>query len=361
MIAETTAKNFYKHDRFVAGYYALYVALEEWLAANIFRQDLSRIFLASDEYAFRRRFELTDMSTAYDEVAASSLRFPFVNYWPSGAGWTPDERVAANSASLVVRGLTHQSRILRAMAVTTSIATTFYFDREDDARLAYEKLLWLSYRERYLYTVIAWRDEQLGLPLNVKVQNLSFNPTFKEKDWLSQNRIFTIQAELELRSYSLQPPIQPKYDSSVSVPDDEKFSLTEEVTLRLISGKNLIGEFSIDTLYNQNPDILVNQFAVASSTPTTARLSWDATTATDDAISTIQLTLSGREMIVLDKSRVDYTFRKLAENSTYVATLKFLTVSGLSKTVYLQFTTPLSEESAQIATADPNSLLGITW
>lgn len=362
MITETAAQKYYKHENFVAGYYALYVALETWLAANIFRQDMSRIFLASNDYAFRRRFELTDTSVAYDNVAASSLQFPFANYWPGNTGWAPDTRVAANTAALVVSGISHQTRALRAIAVTTTLESAFYFDREDDARLAYEKLLWLSFRERYLYTTIAWKDEQLGLPLNVKVQNLAFNPSFKENDWLQQNRIFTITAEFELRSYSIQPPLQPKYDSNILVEDDEKFTLTEEVILQLKSGKGILGELSIDTLYNQNPSILINRFGLVGSTPTTARFSWDiAVDGVDDAISQIYLTISGRDPVVLAADRIDYTFRKLAENSSYTVTFKILTEKGLSKVVYAQFTTPLSEASTQAAEAAPNSLVGLTW
>lgn len=361
MITEATAQRFYKHDSFVQGYYSLYIALERWLSNVVFRQDISRIFLASNEYAFRRRFELTDPSQAYNTINASSLQFPFANYWPNNTGWQPDNRPAANPAAMVITGLSHQSRLLRAMAVTTSIMTTFYFDREDDARLAYEALLWKSFREQFMYTTIAWRDEQLGLPLNIKIQNLAFNPDFKENDWLTQNRIFTVVAELELRSYSLQPPIQPAYTSSVSVPDDERFTLTEEVILQLATDKKLLGEVTIDSLYNQNPAILVNQFTVASKTATTARLTWDVAVDGPGKLAAIHLTLSGRETIVLDKDKRDYTFRRLTENSTYIATIKFMTDDGLSKMVSIQFTTPLSEETVHEAVAPLNSLVGVTW
>ena len=361
MATEILAQRFYRHDDFVQGYYSLYIALERWIAANIFRKDISRVFLASNEYAFRRRFELTDTSKAYDTIGASSLQFPFANYWPNNAGWQPDNRPAANTASQVIIGLPHQTRMLRAIAVTTTIAITFYFDREDDARLAYETLLWLSYREQFMYTTIAWKGEQLGIPLNVKIQNLAFNPDFKENTWLETNRIFTIVAELELRSFSLQPPKQPIYTSNVPVEDDERFTLTEEVILKLKNDKKIIGEVTIDSLYNQNPKILINQFGVASTTPTTARITWDVAVEAPEQLSSIQISLSGREPVVLDKTKIDYTFRKLTENSTYIVTIKFFTENGLSKVASLQFTTPLSELGAQEKVAPSNNLVGITW
>jgi len=359
---ETLAQPYYLHDNYVATYYALYVALEEWIATNIFRQDVKRVFMASDEYAFRRRFELTDTSQTYDSVAASSLQFPFVNYWPSNDGWQPDERMAANTASLVLSGLSHQTRQLRAMAVTTTINGTFYFDREDDARLAYETLLWLSFRERLLYTNVAWRGETLDIPLNVKLQELLFNPTYKESDWLQQNRIFVIKANFELRSYSLKPAQQPRFDTQTAVEDSEKFTLTEEVILRLKASQKLVGDLSIDALYNQNPSIVVDQFGVVAVTPTTCRVSWDASViAHEDAINAIYISLSGREPVALDPLKTDYTFRKLTENSSYYITIKFITEKGLSKSLAIQITTPLSAETAATLSASPDTLVGITW
>lgn len=359
---ETQAKPFYKHETFTATYYPLYIALEQWLSTNIFRQDLTRIFLASDEYAFRRRFELTDTSEAYDNISASSLQFPFANYSPSNSGWMPDEREATNSAALMLTGVSFQTRLLRAMAVQTSIGVSFYFDREADARLAYEALLWLSYRERFLYTSVGYRGEMLDLPLNIKIQDLSFNPDFKESSWLTQNRIFVIKAALDLRSFSLQPLAQPMYTLDAIPEDSERFYLTEETVLQLRSANKLIGELTVDTLYNQNPDITVNQFAVISSTATTVRVSWEvASTSIEDSISKIYLSISPRDPVLLSTSAQDYTFRALTENSTYYITLKIITEQGKSKTIVIQATTPLSEESALQLAAVPNSLVGITW
>jgi len=361
MAQGTSAISFYIHDSFVKGYYTLYIALEQWIANTIFRGDMSRIFLASNEYAFRRRFELVDPSVQYDTIKASSLQFPFANYWPNNEGWKPDERPAANTAALLLHGLSLRTRMVRAMSVMTSIPITFYFDREDDARLAYETLLWMSFQEQLLYTQVAWKGEKLPLPLNVKIQNLAFNPDFKEQDWLSQNRIFTIAAVFDLRSYSLYPPKQPPASSQIPIDDDEQFAITEEAILLLKKNNKLIGDISVDTLFNQNPHILVNQFAVANATPTTVRLVWDVTLEGSLELEAIKLQISGKDSVTLGPTVRDYTFRKLQENSTYIATLTLMAKDGPSKVVYVQFTTPLSSESARTKKASPNSLVGITF
>ena len=101
---EVQAKQFYVHHSHVPGYYYLYKALQEWLADRLFRQDKSRVFCASPAYAFRRRFELTDTSKNFKDISVSSLDFPFSSFWPSNSGWTHEERIAANPASLIYTG-----------------------------------------------------------------------------------------------------------------------------------------------------------------------------------------------------------------------------------------------------------------
>jgi hypothetical protein len=358
MATETLAKPFYKHENYVATYYALYIALEKWLANNIFRKDVSRVFLASNEYAFRRRFELTDTSQDYRTAAASALHFPFANYWTGNVGWQPDERVAANTATLVEVGISERSRMLRAMSVTMPAACTFYFDREDDARLAYEKLLYTSYREQFLTTTVMWNGEVLGVPLNIKVEELQFNPNYKEGDWLVENRVFTIQATLNLRSYSLYPPEQPIYTSELIPENNERFELTEEVILELRAGKRLPEVLTIDSLFNQNPEIIVNYFRVVSTTATTCRIEWDVEA---EELDIIRLAIRGRDEVNLSAADRFHTFRKLTENSTYAVTIMFITKTGLSKSLALQFNTPLSVASAKVKEAEKNSLVGTTW
>ena len=83
---DASVSKYYIHSSYIPTYYYVYIFIEQWLAANIFRNDLSRVFMASNDYAFRRRFELTDMSENYEDIDASSLRFPFGNYWAQNTG-----------------------------------------------------------------------------------------------------------------------------------------------------------------------------------------------------------------------------------------------------------------------------------
>ena len=217
---EFQARQYYVHKSYVNTYYAMYKYLEGWLASNVFRNDLSRVFLASDEYAYRRRFELTDTSKDFDTLDFSSLRFPFANYWPQNSGWIPDERIAAKQAALTYTGIFVGNTKLRVAASILPINVTLYFDREDDARLAYDILYFKSFNEHYYETTVTYGTDYtsaeglspvLRIPANMSIPSLKFNPTFKESDWLKKQRIFVIQAQFDMRSFVILPPKQPDY------------------------------------------------------------------------------------------------------------------------------------------------------
>lgn len=353
---ETPRKQYYDHSNYTATYYALYIALERWLSAVAFKNDLSRVFLASPDYAYRRRFELTDTTKDYSTIPVSALNFPFANYWPLNDGWVPDDRIAANPAAMIETGISAQSRVLQAMMVTTDIDVLLHFDREDDARIAYEALLWQSYRERYHKTTIAWRGETIEIPLNIKVQNLQFNPDFTEKDWLNSNRIFVIKAGIHLRSFSLKPPRQLDYDAPDGslLPDDDRFYLTEEVILSLMNEKHLLTELSVRALFDYNAEIPINYLRVANTTQSTAKLEWDVGV----DLSEIILTLEGKDEIRLPGDSKSYIFNKLIKNSKYTVTVTFIAKAGTSKETVLELNT---SESADIVEANKETLIGTSW
>lgn len=223
------ASQYYIHNYYVNTYYYVYKFLENWLADNVFRKDKSRVFMASDDYCFRRRFELTDTSNDFDSLEFSSLRFPFANYWPQNSGWIIDPRIAAKSAALTYLGIYEGNTKIRAAQSLFTIPVTLWFDREDDARLAYEILYFNSYNEHY-YSIdvpygrdttvkgdgVSISSDILSLPMNMEVLNLSFNPNFKESDWLKKQRVFPIKVDFQIRSYAILPPEQPSYDLSMN-------------------------------------------------------------------------------------------------------------------------------------------------
>lgn len=223
------ASQYYIHNYYVNTYYYVYKFLEKWIASNIFRNDKSRVFMSSDDYCFRRRFELTDTSQDYSTLEFSSLRPPFANYWPQNNAWTIDPRIAAKSAALTYIGIYEGNTKVRAAQSLFRIPTTFWFDREDDARLAYDALYFRSYNEHYYEIQVPYgrnntiegadssiSSDILNLPMNMEITELTFNPEFKETDWLKKQRLFPIKVEFRIRSYAILPPEQPDYTLSLN-------------------------------------------------------------------------------------------------------------------------------------------------
>jgi hypothetical protein len=357
-MSEIQSSQFYLHNDYVASYYALYIALEQWLSSFIFRQDASRVFLASDNYAFRRRYELTDTSQAYTTLGLTSLRFPFANYDPLDKGWEPDDRIGAHNAAMIFNGVTQGYRLARSMAVKNTIPVTLYFDREDDSRLAHESLLYSSYTPHNTSTAIAWKGENLEIPIQFRVTNLRYNPSLKEEDWLKQNRVFIVKAELETRSVIFTPPKQPIYTNSEYEEDNEKFTLTEEVILQFYNNKKLSTTLTLDALFDQNPAIVIEQCAVAATTPTTVRLAWDVA---GDPLTSISVLLQGKEEKVFGPEVTTTTIRNLTPESTYIVIVKFTSVNGTTKTIPLTFTTPIATGATTKKTAKKNTLVGTSW
>ena len=165
------------------------------------------------------------MSKSYENLEFSSLNFPFANYWPQNNGWVAENRVASKNASLIYLGIYDGDTKVRASASNISIPTTLWFDREDDARLAYEILYFKSYNEQYNSTKVPYGTDYtklsetssrtgniLDIPLNIKIDNLVFNPNFVESDWLRKQRVYPVKVTFTVRTFAIYPPKQPDFD-----------------------------------------------------------------------------------------------------------------------------------------------------
>lgn len=369
---EIKASQYYIYRSYVSTYYYVYMRLEEWLKEIIFRNDESRTFLASDEYAFRRRFELTDTSKSYNDVEASSLQFPFANYWPLNTGWQPDTRIVANPAALVYAGVYEGDTKIRAASVALPISITFYYDREDDARMAYEKLLFYTYNEHYYDINVPYAGNTLGIPFILRVNNLRFNPTFNETDWLNKNRIFTISVEFDIRTYVLYPPEQPDYDVEVDVDgmlstgneyDDgyNSYYVVNEVILNMTNkGDSIVNTIKVNGTYDEEA-ILINQLSIEDIDSISATIKWEVENA--DKLSKIEIQLNNDpSLIELDPSTTQYVLSDLNENSTYNVAVIFYSNSGTTKKFTRTFETISDEIEDNSGIKEPeDSLVGLEW
>lgn len=393
MAKEIAASQYYIHYSYVPGYYYLYKALENWLAERLFRNDKSRVFCASNDYAFRRRFELTDTSQNYKDLEVSSLRFPFANYWPQNNGWQVDTRPAANTAALIYTGIYEGSTKIRAAAGAITVPTTFYFDREDDARMAYERLYFYTYNEHNYSTEAIFSNQILELPMIITVNNLRFNPNYNETDWLKQNRIFIVSVDMILRSYILYPPKQPNYDVFVnsaglltdkdgnlinpegnyetdgegfygSYYDDgsESYYPTEEVILIMQSYYGLdLESIKVNGTVDEST-IEVNQLYIDNISTDSATIKWDIDNV--DQITSMEISYRDlKEFITVNPEMKEYQLSDLSPRSIYNVYIrikdKFGTVKKLGRTFETLEDNSLNYENPDGTPA--NSLVGISW
>ena len=366
---EVQARQYYVHDSYIPVYYYVYEALEKWLADVVFREDRSRIILSSNEFAFRRRFELTDMSRPYKELEISSLHFPFANYWPLNIGWDREERLAANPAVLLYTGIyTNRSRI-RASNANIAIPVNFYFDREDDARLAYSKLYFYTFNEFSQEEKITFQNEEIGLPVVISLKSLQFNPQFNETDWLKQNRIFVITATINLRTYIIAPPEQPLWNQVVTGDDmlsngdayddgNSTYNLVRTVETTTSSMGGLSEESFEKLIYEgeiKEPEVLVNYLKVDETTDDSVKIVWDVEGTA--AVATIGIKKAGeKKYTAIPPESTEYTFTDLSPDSEYKVYVKFTLSDGTSKRLSLNIRT---REAAKSPIAD--SLIGISW
>lgn len=371
---EVQAKQYYIHDSYIPVYYYVYEALEKWLASTVFREDRSRIILASNEFAFRRRFELTDMTRPYKDLEISSLHFPFANYWPMNIGWDREGRVAANPAPLLYTGIYTSQSCIRASNANIPVPVNFYFDREDDARFAYSRLYFYTFNEFSQEERITFRNEEVGLPVVVSIKSLQFNPQFNETDWLKQNRIFVVSATINLRTYIIAPPEQPLWDQEITgdgglyngeAYDDGSSSYNLVHTVEATtSSMNSLSEESFEKLIYEGeveePEILTNYLRVEEATDDSVTIVWDIENASSIVTIGVKKALE-KKYTAISPDSTSYTFTELSPGSTYKVYVKFTSIDGTSKRLSLNIST---REAAAPSVADEplaDPLVGISW
>lgn len=399
---EVQAKQFYVHHSHVPGYYYLYKALEKWLADRLLRQDTSRVFCASPTYAFRRRFELTDTSRNFKDIGVTSLDFPFISYWPSNSGWTHEERIAANPAALIYTGIYEGNTKIRAAAGNINIPITLYYDRDSDSRLAYEKLYFYTYNEHYYETDAIYANQTLKLPMVITLNNLQYNPQYTEADWLRQNRIFPITVNINLRSYIIYPPNQPRYDLSVNSagllvdkdgnlvnPDGEYLTglenaedeglfygyyddgspaywLTEEAILNMKDWDGLtLDQVRVNGSIEES-NIEINLLAIEDVTKNGFTLRWEINNL--DQVEKMEFRYKGMDYIEVDPALGVYEVTGLEPDSTYNLYINIYSKDGsikrLGRTVNTESsdTTIIGDKvSTEGSDAPSNSLVGLSW
>jgi hypothetical protein len=366
-------ESFYDTQKYGMSYYSVQIALEQFIAAKILRGDLSRILFTADSFIFRARMEQQDRSTTYQ--AASSLKFPFSNYWYDGF-WERDDRTGSNQATQQFTGVNMSSgSLIRSRAVMTTIPFTFYFNSDNDARIAYEKLQWVfNPRSVIISTVVRYKEENIRIPVVITLEEMNYNPEYTEKEWLSQNKIIPIKASFKIRTYTLGPNIQTPILNGINSGDieDEIIYTTETVFLQFFQSKNLLAnpeevELAVNAYFDPAYDITINSITSSDITYSSVKINWNLEipiTSDPLSIESITITSKGRSPIVIDSPDLigNHVVTNLNELSTYKFNLYIKLKSGKIKIQTLTITTannPATPDSGGLAGL--KSLKGVTF
>ena len=322
------------------------IALEYFFTQSLFKQDLSRAVYATSDYAYRRRFELMDTSREFENIEASSLQFPFMSYRISD-NWkpVPEKRIFKLEES----GYPAASELgnLRIIQVTNSVNILLHYDREDDARLAYDRLAFLSSNKRWITQKVTYHFDSLDIPIRIAVDasSIKFSPEVEETDWLKQNRLFVISLNVDVDSMLLFPPEQTADGEDY---DPEPFSLSEEVILEFIAGKDPVITSVSEAL--EDNAITLNSFLLERVTKTTAKLSWNIED--QGSLDSLVLKINGKEYD-LDVGDYIKSIRGLLPGAEYQADL-YATRGEYSKHFTLRLTTTSDATSS-------SDIVGSTW
>jgi hypothetical protein len=390
MAREFIQKKFFDHNPFANTYYASLMPLEYFIANVLMRGDLQRIVWASDDMAFYRRLLTVGTQNGADtsNIKPANLELPFANYWYNG-GWTPDDRIHSIQPAQMINGTWHEGlpAYLRAMAVKGEFSFTAFYSRDDDARLAYDLLLWEQNPKgpAQFATHLQWQDIQLAIPTFFTIEEPAFNPDFQESEWLKAQRIFPIKFKITLRTYSIHMRAQESFDGinretatyATGLPSSRlggNMYLTEEAILNFAAAKGW-GELgdttsSLDldiadpftekerttliadprdittdlvTGYFENSnDVEVNycRIQLGSVTQNAFTLEWQIKPSDRARFSHMKMLIPGQAPVwIRDVNQTSYIMAGLYPNSDYHIIVLFYAISGTVTDVHLQVQT----------------------
>lgn len=388
MAREFIQKKFFDHSPFTNTYYASLMPLEYFIANVLMRGDMKRVLWASDDMAFYRRFLTVgaDNGAEVTQIKPANLELPFVNYWYNG-GWTPDDRPYSVQPAQMINGIWHEGlpAYLRAIAVKGEFSFTAFYSRDDDARLAYELLLWEHQPKGPVQfaTQLKWNGIELAIPVFFTLSEPQFNPDFQESEWLKAQRIFPIKFNIIARTYSIHMKAQEAYDGidpmfasygTGLLNSNSTMYLTEEAILNFAAAKGwgtLDEPTSNEDLDSPDPftaqeqetgvadpreittDLVTGYFQAASDielnfcrvkegsvTLNTATIEWQIRPADRENFSHIKILCPGQVPVWIgDVSQSEYTLTGLYPNSDYHIIVLFYARSGTVTDVQLDIQT----------------------
>ena len=252
--------NFYYGEEFsTKAYYntllASSIAIKDRFSSMLFRNDLSRIIYAQNEYCFKERLARTK---------TEDLQIPFMNYYLKGISKETSPRSLWNNANQVQGMLGDYEYTLgyklKLVPITLQFEGTIFYSQPYDTIYAQQRLSFDQANESIIYsyydapnvTVSGYDSVQIKVP-NFIVYDPDYNPTYTENDWLESNEIFSIGIDFDIITYFLYS-------------DDTEIALSKELILNFISTNSTDLNVDPTTLSNQELiQVVLNSEGITST------------------------------------------------------------------------------------------------
>lgn len=363
---EFISDRYYDHSKFANTRTIIQMHLEKFFANSVLKEEGSRIFYASKEWAFRQRLNLLNSNSS---EAVSELQFPFCCYYRAG-NWTVGPEVAPGvpAAELALFGTYEETPLLRFFNAQFPFTAVFFFNREDDAQLAYETITWLGLPSpnQDIVSGLEYKDHAIDIPVRFRIENIVFNPDYKEKDWLEKNKIIPIEVTCKLDSVIIMPKKQTPL--SKMEPNDDIVTITHTALLDFLSFKQDKKDYYINEegmldevagTFIPDPE-LEGEFAVISTTPTSVTLAWDYNDDMSESYNTnVVIECSNGTSVTVPITDKTATITGLEPGSEYRFKIKFYALSGAINNYTVTTQTQANPDGS--GGLDPAALIGITW
>src|SRR5574344_551163 len=204
--------SYYADDRnkFIDIHTSIKIAIESFLATELFKGDFSRIQYSNQNICFRKRVENIDSSEKdMEHIKPINLGLPFASFFQT-SDFDDDDRPASIQAAQSIDGEYIESlgRRLRSTAVKVTYKATAFFARRDDMRMAHQLLYWEKTPKApiWIYNVVLWQGHKLAIPCFITIENIGSHTEYQETDWLEKSRIFPLDIEMTVRTYEILIP-----------------------------------------------------------------------------------------------------------------------------------------------------------
>ncbi len=211
--------------------YAMDIAIENHFS-KVLEFPLNRIIYASNEYCFRER----------TRTNGGELNLPFLNYYRIGfedadRPWKNDY---SNRFGLIDRENKFTSILggrMRIYPITISYEGTAFFAQNKDCEYAMNKLLYVNSNETIITPKLEFGDGNILENAGVFNLDLEYNPDYQEKEWLEENRIWSIGLNFSVRTFMIG-----QFDRN---PDN--LHIAKSVLLEFFSAKKINYESPMDS------------------------------------------------------------------------------------------------------------------